>query len=74
MDKANPVSLLLSAAMLLAWIARRRGLNAYAPAAGAIEAAVATLVADPARRTGDLGGPLGTKAFTAAICEEIAKP
>jgi 3-isopropylmalate dehydrogenase len=74
MDKANPVSLLLSAAMLLAWIARRRGLNAYAQAAGAIEAAIATLVADPARRTGDLGGPLGTRAFTAAICEEIAKP
>ena len=74
MDKANPVSLLLSAAMLLAWIARRRGLNAYAQAAGAIEAAIATLVADPARRTSDLGGPLGTKAFTAALCAEIAKP
>ena len=73
MDKANPVSLLLSASMLLAWIARRRGLNAYAQAAGAIEGAIGTLVGDPARRTGDLGGPLGTKAFTAALCAEIAK-
>jgi len=72
-DKANPVSLLLSAAMLLDWIARRRGLNSYAQGAAAIEAAVGVLVSDPVRRTRDLGGQLGTKAFTAALCEEIGR-
>ena len=72
-DKANPVSLLLSAAMLLAWIARRRNLPAYAQGASTLEAAIDTLVSDPTRRTSDLGGSLGTKAFTAALSEEIAK-
>jgi 3-isopropylmalate dehydrogenase len=70
-DKANPVSLLLSAAMLLGWIARRRGLAAYARGEAAIEQAVDLLVGDPARRTRDLGGPLGTRAFAAAVCAEI---
>ena len=72
-DKANPTSLLLSAGMLLDWIARRRGLNSYARAAAAIEDAVGALVGDPARRTGDLGGTLGTRAFTAALCEELGR-
>ena len=72
-DRANPVSLLLSAAMLLDWIGRQRGLNSYAEAAAAIERAVAALVADPARRTGDLGGALGTAAFARAICAEIGR-
>lgn len=72
-DKANPVSLLLSAAMLLGWIARRRGLAAYARAEAAIEQAVDVLVGDPARRTGDLGGALGTRAFTEAMGVEIGR-
>jgi 3-isopropylmalate dehydrogenase len=72
-DKANPVSLLLSAAMLLGWIARRRGLDAYARGEAAIENAVNLLVGDPARRTRDLGGPLGTRAFTAALRAEISR-
>lgn len=71
-DRANPVSLLLSAAMLLNWIGRRRGLNSYAEAAAALESAVDLLVGDTARRTADLGGPLGTKAFTAALCDALS--
>jgi 3-isopropylmalate dehydrogenase len=70
-DKANPVSLILSAAMLLDWTARRRGLDSYTQAAAAIHAAVDALLADSERRTQDLGGPLGTKAFTAALRDEI---
>ena len=72
-DRANPASLIGSAAMLLDWLARRApGRENFARAAQAIEAAVDALVADPARRTGDLGGPLGTRAYTAALREEIA--
>lgn len=73
-DKANPVSLILSAAMLLDWLARQApGRERFAAAADAIEAAVDTLLADPARRTPDLGGPLGTRAYTAALCAEIGR-
>jgi 3-isopropylmalate dehydrogenase len=72
-DKANPTSLILSAAMLLDWLARQRGLERFATSSRAIEQAVDALLGDPARRTADLGGPLGTRAFTAALCAEIGR-
>jgi 3-isopropylmalate dehydrogenase len=62
-DKANPVSLILSAAMLLEWHAEKRGNAKAGEAAAAINAAVDALLLDPATRTPDLGGKLGTKAF-----------
>jgi 3-isopropylmalate dehydrogenase len=72
MDKANPTSLILSAGMLLDWIARHRpGHENYAQAAQVIEAAVDALLADAVRRTADLGGQLGTRAFTEALSQEI---
>ena len=71
-DKANPVSLILSAAMLLDWHARRApGRAAFAAAAAAIEQTADALVTDPTRRTGDLGGKLGTAAFAAAFCAAL---
>ena len=74
LDKANPTSLILSAGMLLDWIARHRpGHENYARAAQVIEAAIDALLADSARRTADLGGSLGTRAFTDAVCEEISR-
>ncbi len=73
-DKANPVSLILSAAMLLDWLSRRDpARNNFARAAEVIELSVDALVADPARRTPDLRGPLGTKAYTKALCSEITR-
>ncbi len=73
-DKANPVSLILSAAMLLDWLARRApGREKFGRAAQAIDQAVDMLVADPARRTPDLRGPLGTRAYTEALCAEIER-
>ena len=72
LDRANPSSLVLSAAMLLDWIARTRQLEGFARGAAAIERAVDALVKDPATRTADLGGPLGTRAFTAALCAQIS--
>ncbi|MCA0956135.1 isocitrate/isopropylmalate dehydrogenase family protein [Mameliella alba] len=63
-DRANPTSLILSLAMLL----RHRG---EACAADAIETAISRALADPATRTGDLGGALGTTAFTHQLCSTI---
>jgi 3-isopropylmalate dehydrogenase len=62
-DRANPSSLIGSAAMLLAWLGDRRNDERLSRAAGAIEDALDRAVADPFSRTADLGGPLGTKAF-----------
>jgi isocitrate/isopropylmalate dehydrogenase len=62
-DRANPTSLILSAAMLLDWHAEKRGNAAAGEAAAAINAAVDAALAHPATRTPDLGGKLGTRAF-----------
>jgi len=71
-DKANPTSLVLSAAMLLEWLAIKHRKDAFADAHRAIEKALDSLLEDPARRTPDLGGSLGTRAFTDALCRQIA--
>jgi isocitrate/isopropylmalate dehydrogenase len=62
-DRANPASLIGSAAMLLEWLGERRGDERFARAASAIDGALEAAIADPAGRTRDLGGPLGTQAF-----------
>ena len=69
---ANPTSLIVSAAMLLDWLGKRHGEATLAQAARAIDAAVDRVLADPARRTPDLGGPLGTDAFARAVADAIA--
>ena len=70
---ANPTSLILSAAMLLAWLAKRRDDGRLADAARAIDRAVDRVLADPAGRTADLGGPLGTDAFAGTVAAAIAR-
>ena len=72
-DKANPASLILSAAMLLDWLARKHGDAKFASGAKLIEESLDALLKDPARRTADLGGKLGTKVFTKALSEEISR-
>jgi 3-isopropylmalate dehydrogenase len=72
-DKANPTSLILSAAMLLDWLARKHHQEKFASAAETIEQAIDSVLKDPARRTPDLAGPLGTRAFTQALSEEISR-
>ncbi len=62
-DRANPASLIGSAAMLLAWLGERRGDEQLTRAAAAIDGALEAAIADPLSRTADLGGPLGTRAF-----------
>jgi 3-isopropylmalate dehydrogenase len=69
-DRANPVSLVLSAAMLLAWHGRRTGAARFGEAAAAIEAAVAGAIA-AGERTADLGGTLGTAAMGEALAARV---
>ena len=71
-DRVNPSAMLLSVAMLLDWLAARRRRPDLAAAAGSISAAVDRTLANPATRTADLGGPLGTRAFTAAVTAALA--
>ena len=71
-DIANPSSLIGSAAMLLGWLAERRGDKRFAQAAPAIERALDEVIAKPEWRTADLGGPLGTKAFAERVAEAVA--
>ena len=72
-DRANPISLILSAAMLLEWLAKRKANDRLLSASRLISTSVGALLRDPKRRTFDLGGTLGTRAFTAALCDEINK-
>lgn len=66
-DKANPVSLMLSATMLLEWLAAKHQHPEFDAAAKAIDAAINAALQSPAMRTADLGGQLGTRAFTEII-------
>jgi 3-isopropylmalate dehydrogenase len=66
-DAANPASLILSVAMLLNWLGTRHRKNEFNDAAGAIDSAIDGILRNPAKRTADLGGPLGTQAFAGAV-------
>jgi 3-isopropylmalate dehydrogenase len=71
-DRANPSSLIGSAAMLLEWLGERAQNDALIRAGKAIELALEHAIADPASRTPDLGGPLGTKAFGERVAAILA--
>jgi 3-isopropylmalate dehydrogenase len=64
---ANPVAMILSAAMMLEWLARPRTKDA----AGAIRQAVSAVLADPSQRTPDLGGKLSTSQMTDAVIARL---
>jgi len=70
-DRANPTSLILSAAMLLEWLGEKRQSNRLAEAGQAMSAAVDRVLAQPAKRTADLGGNLGTRAFGHAVAAAL---
>lgn len=70
-NRANPTALILSAAMLLAWLGRRHKEERLCRAAAAVDAAVDATLADPKTRTPDLGGSCGTDAFAAAVAERL---
>jgi len=65
---ANPIATVLSVAMMLDWLGHaetKRG-------ARMIEVAVTKVLADPANRTADLGGGIGTKAMAQLIIDALA--
>jgi 3-isopropylmalate dehydrogenase len=68
---ANPLSLILSGAMLLAWYGRRNKTNAFEAAAAAIEKAVEVAIAAKAA-TSDVGGKLGTRETGEAVVARLA--
>ena len=67
---ANPLSLILSVAMLLAWHGRRRKANAFQAAAAAIEKAVEAAISAK-ESTGDVGGRLGTRETGEAVAARL---
>lgn len=63
-DMANPTACILSGVMLLEYLGEIE-------ASKSLYAAVVATLNDPAKRTKDLGGPLGTKAYTEAILQAL---
>jgi 3-isopropylmalate dehydrogenase len=67
-DIANPFSLILSMALLLAWHGERTGVSRFEEAARAVEGAVAKAI-EAGQVTMDIGGALGTAATGRAVAE-----
>jgi 3-isopropylmalate dehydrogenase len=70
-DKANPASMILSIAMLLEWLGAHHSRPGLSVAARAMTNALDAILANPATRTADLGGTLGTAAFGAAVTQAV---
>jgi 3-isopropylmalate dehydrogenase len=70
-DLANPASLLLSAGMLLGWLSEKKKMESMGRAQRELESALASLMREPATRTRDLGGKLGTQAFGEAVIARL---
>ncbi len=68
---ANPVSLILSTAMLLGWLGDRHDNEACREAAAAIDAAVKSMLEEGTVRTADLGGSSSTMDVSKALCERL---
>lgn len=65
---ANPVAMILSAAMMLEWL----GSDACVQAAGRIRRAIVRVLSDSSLRTPDLGGSLSTREMTDRILEALS--
>jgi 3-isopropylmalate dehydrogenase len=68
---ANPTSLILSAGMLLEWLGGRHDDARLAEAGRLIDRAIDDVVDNPATRTRDVGGILGTDAFANAVVNRL---
>ncbi len=68
---ANPSAMMLSAAMMLEWLAVRHADTALADGARAIEQALQRAFAQGAVRPYDFGGRSGTADITRAVCERL---
>ena len=72
-DVANPVSMILSAALLLRWLGDRHQDAETTTAAQLIEQAVAETIAT-GTRTRDLGGTESTSGFAGAVVDRLSEP
>lgn len=68
---SNPASLIGSAGMLLEWLGAQRNQPELTESGRAILTALDTALANPATRTRDLGGTLGTDAFAQVVAELV---
>ena len=73
-DEANPLAAILSAAMMLDWLAHKTSLTALAEMADDIRAAVEETIAERTLRTRDIGGTAGTRACAQAVAARLAGP
>ena len=73
-DIANPSSLINSAAMLLDWLGEKQSNSDLKHAGVRIVNAVRTTLSNPDTRTRDLGGALGTTAFTETVIHNLDAP
>jgi len=72
-DKANPVSMILSVAMLTKWMGEKHSNENLVRAANAMTQAVDKTLENPATRTADLGGNTGCQAFAEAVAKNLGK-
>ena len=70
-DKANPTATILSAALMLDWLAGRTGIAQLAEAAVLIERAVDTALSTRRLRPMEFGGDQGLAAASGAVMEAI---
>ena len=70
-DKANPVSMMLSIAMMMKWLGDHHRRSDLREAGILMERSVDTVLADPHCRTADLGGPMGCTEFGRAVAAAV---
>lgn len=68
---ANPTAMILSAAMMLDWLAEQHQQDDLSVAAGAIVKAVDEVFAQAVVRPGDIGGADGTEAVAQAVIDRL---
>lgn len=73
-DIANPLAMILSAAMMLDWLGERRGDETALAAARALEQAVERVLAAGTTLPCDLGGAAGTQAVAGAVIDALDAP
>lgn len=71
-DEANPTSMILSVAMMVAWLGDKHNDPVLTRAAKAIEVAVDQVLENPLTRTADIGGSIGCKAFATEVANAVA--
>jgi 3-isopropylmalate dehydrogenase len=69
--KANPTAAILSAAMMLDWLAQRSGVEALSEASARIERAVDAVFASGSLKPWEFGGRDGTRAIAEAVASNL---